>query len=260
MKKAYFLSDLHLGASYFSSTHKRERRVVKFLEEISEDASEVYLLGDILDYWFEYRYVVPRGYVRFFGQLARMADAGIKITWIIGNHDIWIFDYIPSELGVRVIDGILDCEILGSRFVMAHGDGIWQDSRRFGIIRAIFRNRFCQKLYAAIHPRWTVPFAYAWSRHSRVGGEPKIQHREEDRLKRKEAGDSLPKNIKALQNFCIDYAGSHPESKYFLFGHLHQLLKEDLPNGRQMIVLGDWINLDSYAVFDGDTLSLHTYK
>ena len=105
--KAYFISDLHLGASYFNNPRRAEQRVVAFLDSIKEDAAEIYLLGDVLDYWFEYRYAVPRGYVRFFGKLAELSDMGISITWMIGNHDIWIFDYLPSELGVKVVDGSL---------------------------------------------------------------------------------------------------------------------------------------------------------
>ena len=103
----YFLSDLHLGASYFSSPVETERRVVRFLKSIAADAAEIYLVGDVLDYWYEYRYVVPRGHTRFFGALAELADSGVKITWMIGNHDIWIFDYLTSELGIEVVDGTL---------------------------------------------------------------------------------------------------------------------------------------------------------
>lgn len=122
--KTYFISDLHLGAPYFTDTKKTERRVVSFLDSIKHDAEAIYLLGDVLDYWYEYRYVVPRGFVRFFGKLAELSDAGIKITWLIGNHDIWIFDYIPNEIGVRVIDGYLIDEIYGQKVFMAHGDGV----------------------------------------------------------------------------------------------------------------------------------------
>nr|MDE6670338.1 metallophosphoesterase [Muribaculaceae bacterium] len=104
--KAYFLSDLHLGAPYMADSREREVRVVRFLDSIKHDATHIYLVGDVLDYWYEYRNVVPRGYVRFFGKLAELTDSGVKVTWLIGNHDIWIFDYIPSELGVRVVDGV----------------------------------------------------------------------------------------------------------------------------------------------------------
>lgn len=255
-KRAYFLSDMHLGAAYLEDSHASERRVVAFLDSIKDDASEIYLLGDVLDYWYEYRYVVPKGYVRFFGKLAELTDMGIRVTWIIGNHDIWIFDYIPSELGVEVIDGVLDREVLGARMVMAHGDGVWQSSRRFRFLRALFRNRTCQHLFSAIHPRWTVPFAYAWSRHSRHSGTPELERREADRRRRKAEGRGLPENVAALRAFSRDYAASHPGCRYFLFGHLHQLIEEEIGDGISMIVLGEWLKMFSYAVFDGERMQL----
>ena len=261
MKKAYFLSDLHLGASYLTDSREREKRVVRFLDEIKDSATEIYLLGDILDYWYEYRYVVPRGYVRFFGKLAELSDMGVKITWIIGNHDIWIFDYLPSELGIEVVDGILDREILGSRFVMAHGDGLWSRNRKYRLLRAIFRNKICQKLYSAIHPRWTVPFAYSWSGSSRRSGTPDLEARKERLKARCESGEgTLPQNMEALRLFSEEYASEHPGCRYFMYGHLHLLSEERLRGGETMIVLGEWLTLDSYAVFDGATLKLECYR
>lgn len=254
------MSDMHLGAAYLPDSKVAEKRIVAFLDSIKDDAAEIYLLGDVLDYWYEYRYVVPRGYVRFFGKLAELADSGIKITWLIGNHDIWIFDYIPTELGVEVVDGILDREVLGARMVMAHGDGVWQASRKFKFLRALFRNRVCQHLFAAIHPRWTVPFAYAWSRHSRNSGEPEIAVREEERLRQKREGRGLPRNIAELRAFSENYAASHPGCKYFLFGHLHQLLEEPVGQDAKMIVLGEWLSLFSYAVFDGVNMQILRYS
>lgn len=167
LKKVYFLSDLHLGASYFADPRAKERAVVQWLDSIKNTAAEIYLLGDILDYWYEYRTVVPRGYVRFLGKLAELSDAGVKLHWFIGNHDIWIFDYLPSEIGVEVIDGSVEREIMGKRFFLAHGDGVGRHEWSFALIRGIFRNKFCQWLFAAVHPRWTIPFAHRWSSHSR---------------------------------------------------------------------------------------------
>lgn len=116
MGRVYFISDMHLGASYFPDRHAHERLVVSFLESIASDADELYMLGDVLDYWFEYRYVVPRGYVRFFGALARLADRGVKIHWFTGNHDIWLFDYLRDEIGIEVVDGYSVRDIFGKRF------------------------------------------------------------------------------------------------------------------------------------------------
>ena len=254
-KKAYFLSDLHLGAPYFPDSRKAEKRVVDFLESIRHDASEIYLLGDILDYWYEYRYVVPRGFVRFFGKLAELSDSGIKICWLKGNHDIWIFDYLPDELGVEVADGIIERDILGTRFLLSHGDGVPPLPRTFRTLRSLFRNRFCQRLFSAIHPRWTVPFAYSWSRHSRANGLPP-------------ESDSHPL-LTNLLTFSGEYSVTHPDIKYYVFGHLHILHRSSIVSAGdtrnndsdpELIILGDWITRCSYGIFDGNFFTLHSFK
>ena len=236
--KTYFLSDFHLGAKYIDNPRKQEQRIVSFLESIRNDAKEIYLLGDILDYWFEYRYVVPKGYVRFFGKIAELADSGIKIYWFIGNHDIWIFDYLPSELGVEIVDGSQIKQIDGKTFFIAHGDGLGDESRSFRMLRAFFRNRFCQRLYAGIHPRWTVPFALNWSRSNRVNGEDRP------------FGCDEP-----LQRFVTNYKEDQ-KIDYFVFGHRHVAVDKSIGNNSRLIILGDWIKLYSYAVYDGNDLRL----
>lgn len=240
-KKAYFLSDLHLGARYLADEKQAERRVTAFLESIRSDASEIYLLGDILDYWYEYRYVVPRGFVRFFGKLAELADSGIKITWMVGNHDIWIFDYLSRELGIEVIDGILVREILGKKFFMNHGDGVGWQSISFRLIRSVFRNRVCQKLFSGIHPRWTVPFALAWSDSSRGAGS---------------GTDASGQGVKKLLEFSEQYHLRHPDINYFIFGHVHVMSEKVIAENCRFVTLGEWISLFSYAEYDGESLKL----
>lgn len=243
----YFLSDLHLGAPYFPDSRDAERRVVEFLKSIEHDAEALYMLGDILDYWYEYRYVVPRGFVRFFGQLARMSDAGIKIVWYIGNHDIWINDYIPSELGVEVVDGWKVEEIAGKKFFLSHGDGVGKLPAGFRLIRSVFRNRLCQWMFSGIHPRWTVPFAYAWSRHSREScryPEPLA------------ARDDRP--WENLRKFSLGYLAAHPGIDYFIYGHLHIVRREEIAPGCEMIELGDWIRNFSYARLENGQVDLLT--
>lgn len=246
MKKAFFLSDLHLGASHMADAHANEKKVVRFLDEIKEEASELYLLGDVLDYWFEYKHVVPRGYVRFFGKLAEMADSGVKISWLIGNHDIWIFDYIPSELGVKVVDGSILCNVLGTEFQMEHGDARVGD-RKFRFMRSMFRNRFCQWLYAGVHPRWTVGFAYGCSRRSRNKKCAPVAHEK-------------MKNVELLRRHTIKEIEHGNPAHYFVYGHLHHEVQEVLPDGRHFIILGAWINDFSYAVFDGKEFSLKKFS
>lgn len=244
----YFLSDLHLGAAYDHGSRERERRVVAFLDSIKEQAMAIYLLGDILDYWYEYKYVVPKGYVRLFGKLAELTDAGVQVTWLTGNHDIWLFDYIQKELGVRVGDSELTEEIDGIPFYMAHGDRTGCDSRTFRLMQRLFRNRLCQHLYSAINPRWTIPFALRWSASSR----------------RKPQLCSSPERtemaLSRLETFCHTYLTDHPDTRYFLFGHLHVVARRQLSPAAEMLVLGDWLTHFTYARFDGTCLEIHTFS
>lgn len=220
-------------------------RVVRFLDSIKDKADVIYLLGDILDYWFEYRTVVPRGFVRFFGKIAELTDRGVRVVWFIGNHDIWIFDYLPSELGIEVVDGSLTETIDGRRFYMTHGDGVGKLKPSFKLIRTLFRNRTAQKLFSGIHPRWTVPFAYNWSRHSRKTGG---------------FGYDPSRMIQNFRDFSLRYLRLHPDINYFIFGHLHMVSEERLTDTAQLIVLGDWISNFSYAVWDGTELSMSRWK
>lgn len=242
----YFISDLHLGASYIADPRAHERRVVEFLDHIASDCKRLFLLGDILDYWWEYRTVVPRGFTRFFGALARLADSGVEIVWFKGNHDIWIFDYLPQEIGLTVHDGIMVTELNGHRFLMEHGDGVGRLPWSFRKLRGLFRNRVAQKLYAAIHPRWTIGFAHSWSSHSRKQGGYTPSER---------AGDNLI-------NFAKTYNADHTDEKidFFIFGHCHTILDSTLPDGSKIIILGDWISRFSYAVWDGKDITMKRFE
>ena len=244
--KTYFISDLHLGAAYLDRPHDRERMLAEFLNEISADAARLYLVGDVLDYWFEYRTVVPRGHVRFFGALAALADAGVEITWLIGNHDIWMFDYLRNELGVKIVDGSINEVIDGKNFFISHGDGLGKLKPSFRFIRSLFRNRFCQRLYAAVHPRWTVAFAYKWSSSNR-DYDPNVVPVYEGTIK-----DNV-------EEWAEAYLSQHRDTDFIVLGHHHVAVDETLDNGTRLIILGDWIYNFTYAVFNGETLSLQQY-
>lgn len=244
----YFISDVHLGTVYDATSRQREKAVVEFMESIADDAEALYMVGDILDYWYEYRTVVPRGYVRFFGALASLVDRGVKVTWFIGNHDIWLFDYVRDEIGVEIIDGQLITELYGKRFLITHGDGVGRLPRGFRFIRSVFRNKICQKLYAGIHPRWTVPFAHRWSAHSR-----------------KKAKYTPPFDIAndILAVFAREWQRSHPDAPvdYFVFGHRHITVNDKLPDSdAKLIILGDWLTHFSYGYYDGINFELRHFK
>lgn len=243
--KTYFISDLHLGASYISDPKTHERCVVGFLHSIAGDAKRLYLLGDVLDYWWEYRTVVPRGFTRFFGALAELADAGVEITWFKGNHDVWIFDYLPKEIGLTVHDGVMVTELDGKRFLMEHGDGVGKLPWTFRRLRSLFRCRTAQRLYAAIHPRWAIGFAHSWSSHSRKTG---------GYIPKEGVGDSLVE-------FAADYNATHSEKvDYFIFGHQHIVLDKKLKDGGEVFILGDWISKFSFAIWDGNSVKLSYFS
>ena len=248
MGKTYFISDLHLGAGYISDQRAHELRVVRFLDSIAHDADEIILLGDVLDYWFEYRTVAPRGFTRFFGTLGRLADSGVKLTWFIGNHDIWMFDYLRNEIGLRVVDGSEVRQIYGHTFFLNHGDGVGRLPQSFRIMRAVFRNRLLQKLYSGIHPRWTIPFAHAWSNHSRNYDKYDPEF---------DANGDEP-----LVDFCRQYLITVDSSiEFFVFGHRHVLVDFPIDNSKsRMIILGDWIRHFSYGEFDGNQFKLKIFS
>lgn len=244
----YFISDLHLGARYIEDSRGHERTVCEFLRSIAPTARRLYLVGDILDYWFEYRTVVPRGYIRFFGALAELADSGVEIVWFTGNHDIWLFDYLRDHIGLRVEDprkGYILTDIDNTLFCIGHGDGIGKRSPGFRFLRYLFRNRLCQQLFAAIHPRWTVGFAHSWSSHSRKGYATPTA--------------LAPQVRTSLELFCRRQASEHPDLRYIVVGHHHVVVDEPINDRCRLIVLGDWLTRHTYAVFDGSELNLCEY-
>lgn len=249
MSAAYFISDMHLGAPYVADPREHERRVCRWLDSLrapGAEAAELYILGDALDYWYEYRNVVPRGYVRFFGSLAALADAGVQITWLTGNHDIWLFDYLSTEIGLTVVDApMYRVEILGSRFVLAHGDRIGPQKASFRFICHMFRNRTCQRLYSALHPRLTIPFAHGWSRRSRQSGAALTP------------GEYAARLAPVLRESAREVLQAYPDAQHIVIGHHHHPFQAPVEGAAcDLTVLGDWISGGSYARFDGNSLSL----
>jgi UDP-2,3-diacylglucosamine hydrolase len=243
--KIYFASDFHLGAGKYTATRDREARIVRWLDMIKADAAEVFLMGDIFDFWFEYKTVVPKGYMRFLGKLAELSDAGIKLYLFKGNHDMWMFDYFEKELGATIISNELEIEHSGKRFYLHHGDGLGPGDASYKLLKKVFRSKICQWLFARLHPNLGVGIANRWSQQSRIIGERSAEKRsyENEWL--------VVYSHELLQTHFYDY---------LIFGHRHLPMDVQLTDQSRYINLGEWVNYFSYAVFDGENLSLEYFE
>jgi UDP-2,3-diacylglucosamine hydrolase len=244
--KVYFVSDMHFGSSVFEDPKVTEKRFVRWLDTIRNEAKALYLLGDIFDFWFEYKKVVPRGFTRFLGKIAEMHDQGVEIHFFTGNHDIWMFDYFQEEVGASVHTKPVTVTIDGKNFYLAHGDGLGDDSHSFKLLRSIFHNRFCQVLFARVPSRWGIGFAHSWSKHNR----------------QKDIASPAPyfgEDKEHLVLYAKAYIKQHPDIDYLIFGHRHILLDLMLNRTSRMMIIGDWMQYFSYAVFDGKELNLEQY-
>jgi len=243
--RIYFASDLHLGMFPQEDSLRREKLFVKWLEEIRNDASELWLLGDVFDYWFEYKKVVPRGFTRFLGALASLSDAGVDIHLIPGNHDIWVFDYLPREIGLEVHPNSLIRTWNGHCFHLGHGDGLYQGDWKYRRLQAIFKNRIAQWLYARIHPNASMAFAHRWSRNSRQ--------------KTGAIGDFMGIDREHQVQFARKELEKDPSIEYFIFGHRHLPFDIRIADHSRVICLGDWIGNFTYGVFDGKEFQLKKF-
>lgn len=244
--KIYFASDFHLGVPDYERSLEREKLVVRWLDEIRQDAKEIYLMGDIFDFWFEYRTVVPKGFVRLLGKLAEITDSGIPVYFFTGNHDMWMKGYFPKELGIPVFREPIRKEFYGKKFFLGHGDGLGPGDHGYKFIKKVFANPFCQWLFARFHPNFGMSVAHYWSRRSRIANGAK------DEKFHGEQGEWLVTYAKeVLQKEHFDY---------FIFGHRHLPLDIKLSESSRYINLGEWVNYCSYAVFDGEKLELKYYK
>lgn len=243
--KIYFLSDVHLGSVFHKDSIEVERKMCRWFDAVKHDAKAIYLMGDIFDYWFEYKNVVPRGFTRVLGKLSELTDSGIPIYFFIGNHDIWLTDYLSSECGLIIERKPVVRILEGKTFFLAHGDGLGDESASFKFIRKIYHNKFLRILYAAVHPRWTMAFASTWSNYSRVNGDITPYMGEEKEY---------------LIRFSKEYLKTTPNINYFIFGHRHIMLNLALKSDSNIVILGDWMTYFSYAVFDGDTMELKQFE
>ena len=244
--RIYFVSDIHLGTPNREESLKREKRLVQWLDQIKADATELFVVGDLFDFWFEYKRAVPRGYVRVLGKLAELSDSGIPITFFTGNHDMWIFDYIPSEIGAKLYREPIAREWNGKRFYIGHGDGLGPGDHGYKFIKKVFANKLCQWLFARLHPNFGIWLADYFSKSSRA----------------KTGGDDA-KFLGEENEWLVLYCKEVLESEhfdYFIFGHRHLPLDLDVGKSSKYLNLGDWLKYYTYAVFDGKNLELKSFK
>lgn len=244
--KTYFASDFHLGSDAKFTSKERERQLIRWLDQVKADAEAIYLVGDVFDFWFEYSTVVPKGYVRLLGKLAELRDSGLPIYYFTGNHDMWMFNYFEEELNIPTYRKPIIREIHGKIFFIGHGDGLGPGDHGYKMIKKIFANPVCQWLFARLHPNFGIKLANFWSGKSREANKHENKFLGEDK------------------EWLIAYCNRKLETldvDYFVFGHRHLPIDHTLENGKtRYLNLGDWLNYNSYAVFDGEELRLEYFE
>ncbi len=245
-KKVYFASDFHLGVPDAESSLQREKLIISWLDSIKRDAHAIYLLGDIFDFWFEYKQAIPKGFIRFQGKLAELTDSGIPIIFFTGNHDMWMFDYFTNELNIPVYREPIEFEVNNVKFLVGHGDGLGPGDNLYKIQKKFFYSKACQWLFARIHPNLGISVAKYWSRQSRI---------------------SNTKNGEKFTNdeneFLLTYCKEQEKMKhrdYYIFGHRHLPLDLKVSDSSRYVNLGEWINFTTYAEFDGQAVALKTFS
>lgn len=244
-KKIFFLSDFHLGAPDAITSLEREKLIVRFLDEIKDEAYTIFIVGDMFDFWYEYKKVVPKGHVRLLGKIASLTDAGIPVHFFVGNHDMWMKTYLQQELNVQVYFEPKEFIFNGKSFFIAHGDGLGPGDHGYKALKKVFRNPVSQWLFGILPPYLGMGLANYSSRKSR------------------EATGMVEEKFLGEENeWLIIYAKEILKERkidYFIFGHRHLPIDFRLSTGSRYINLGDWIRYCTYAVFDGENLELRSY-
>lgn len=245
-KKVYFASDNHLGAPNLEKSKVREKQFVVWLDNIKADAAAIYLMGDLFDLWIEYKRVVPKGFVRVLGKLAELSDSGIPIHFFVGNHDMWMQDYFETELGIPVYYEPQQITLNNTSFLIGHGDGLGPGDKGYKRMKKVFRNPFIQWLYRLIHPDLGLRIAQHMSLKNRLisGDDDKIYNGPDSEW---------------LVHYCKEKLKTQ-NTDYFIFGHRHLPLDIELSKTSRYINLGDWLEYNTYAVFDGHSVTLSKWE
>ena len=244
-KKVYFASDNHLGAPNLEDSLVREKKFVSWLDKVKEDAEAIILVGDIFDFWFEYKEVVPKGFTRTLGKLAEISDRGIDIHFFAGNHDMWLRDYFQKELNLKIHTGSEIFTINDKKLFVAHGDGLGPGDTSFKLMKKVFQNPFFNWCFRCLHPDLGVKLGKFLSNKNRL----------------KSAVEDLKFNGNENE-WLTKYCRAKLEKEHydcFIFGHRHLPLEIELSNKSKYINLGDWITHFTYAEFDGSSVSLRKF-
>jgi UDP-2,3-diacylglucosamine hydrolase len=242
--KIYFASDFHLGSPNLEESHKREKKIVQWLTEIEKDAKAIYLVGDIFDFWFEYNKVVPKGFVRLLGKIASLTDNGTPVHLFVGNHDLWMRDYLETEIGVSIHHENIIIQEENKKILIGHGDGLGDGDYFYKILKKIFTSKICQWIFSRFHPNFSFTLAHTWSKSSRKNGEEaKFSNKEKE----------------ILFGYCQEHQKVNPVD-YYIFGHRHFPLELKIDNKATYINLGEWISQNTYGVLEKGILKLETYK
>ena len=244
--KIYFASDFHLGAPDYESSLIREKRIVRWLDEMRKDATEIFLVGDVFDFWFEYKRAIPKGFVRLQGKIAEITDSGIPVHVFTGNHDMWIFDYLPKELGVRLYRAPIIREWNGKKFYIGHGDGLGPGDKGYKFLKKVFASSVCQWLFARLHPNFGIWLADLSSKKSRAS-----------------TGTSDEVFLGEENEWLAIYSREYLKKEhidYFVFGHRHLPLELKIGDNSVYYNTGEWINYNTYLVFDGKACELKKWN
>ncbi|NMM49464.1 UDP-2,3-diacylglucosamine diphosphatase [Marinigracilibium pacificum] len=245
-KKLYFASDFHLGVDAFDTSQEREEKIIAWLKSISDDAHVVFLVGDIFDFWFEYRKVVPKGFIGFLNQVREVVKKGIPVYFFKGNHDMWMFDYIPEITGASIISDELILKVNGKRLFVHHGDGLGPGDKSYKLLKKVFRSKLCQWLFALLHPAIGMGIAHFWSSQS----------------KKKNNGLEQSFEDKFKENIWL-YCKESEKTDHFdmyICGHRHLVLDLEVEPDSRYYNIGEWMTGSPYGVFDGENFKLCTFK